>query len=84
MCRIAVRHAARRADMHIGVFTHSAPEPIGSYCWFALSSDANHPHGDDDDKDIRARRRALAERDLALREAEIGRRMNELGGPRRA
>ena len=38
----------------------------------------------DDDKDIRARRRALAERDLALREAETGRRMNELGGPRRA
>jgi hypothetical protein len=32
----------------------------------------------DDDKDIRARRRVLAERELALREAEIESRMKEL------
>ena len=32
----------------------------------------------DDDEDIRARRRALAERELALREAEIESRMKEL------
>jgi hypothetical protein len=32
----------------------------------------------DDDDDIRARRRALAERELALREAEIDSRLKEL------
>jgi len=32
----------------------------------------------DDDDDIRARRRALAERELALREAEIESRIKEL------
>ena len=32
----------------------------------------------DDDEDIRARRRALAERELALREAEIDSRLKEL------
>ena len=32
----------------------------------------------DDDKDIRARRRTLAERELALREAEIESRMKDL------
>ena len=32
----------------------------------------------DDDEDIRARRRTLAERELALREAEIDSRLKEL------
>jgi hypothetical protein len=32
----------------------------------------------DDDEDIRARRRALAERELALREAEVESRLKEL------
>lgn len=44
----------------------------------ALMSGAMTTQQLDDDDDIRARRRALAERELALREAEIETRIKEL------